>query len=265
MLYDRYLGKEPKPASSGGGGGAPKPPAAGPVIGEFEAKEKAARDARMAEYFAEDDDLKKRTAETEAAFKPLLEKYGMIPPTLGESFLALGGMVVDSFQVVKDTILGTNEEVAASTELVLTKEQEARKANFDQFVSQNAKQVAIALASGGKMADVARAAIGSVVTALGDKAFAEAGLMFATGNVAGAGAMTAAGMAAYAVATALGSNAKKAATGTAATAAAPAVTNNQTNFNLRVDAAFADEESIARSFARAQSFASNRYMAAGYS
>jgi hypothetical protein len=259
MLYDRYLGKEPKPTSSTGGG-APKAAPGAAVVGEFEAKEKAARDARMAEYFAEDDDLKKRTAETEAAFKPLLEKYGMIPPTLGESFVALGGMVVDSFKIVKDTILGTNEEVAASTELVLTKEQEARRANFDQFVAQNAKQVAIALASGGKMADVARAAIGSVVTALGDKAFAEAGLMFATGNVAGAAGMTAAGMAAYAVATALGSNAKKAATATAATGPAPSPVTNNTSYNLQVDAAFADEEGIARAFSKAQAIAKSRHM-----
>jgi hypothetical protein len=260
QLYEQYLGKDTKPPPKTGGGGPPKSAPGAAVVGEFEAKEKAARDARMAEYFAEDDELKKRTAETEAFFAPLFEKYGLIPPTLGETFLALGGMVVDSFKIVKDTILGTNEEVAASTELVLTKEQEARRANFDQFVAQNAKQVAIALASGGKMADVARAAIGSVVTALGDKAFAEAGLMFATGNVAGAAGMTAAGMAAYAVATALGSNAKKAATSTAATATAPSPVTNNTSYNLQVDAAFADEESIARAFSKAQAIAKSRHM-----
>jgi hypothetical protein len=85
-----------------------------------------------------------------------------------------------------------------------------------------------------------------------------------SGNIPAGIGLTAASTAAYAAAAYLGASGKKATTATAATAAAPAVTNNQTNFNLKVDAAFADEESIARSFARAQSYASNRYMAAGY-
>ena len=137
----------------------------------------------------------------------------------------------------------------------------AMEANYNLFVSQNAKMVAVSLAGGAKMADVARAAIGNIVSALGDKAMAEAGLMLATGNLAGAAALTAAGAAAYATAAFLGATDKKSGSSTKATTAAtaPTVTNN-TAFNLQIDAAFADEESIARSFAKAQALARARHM-----
>jgi len=139
-------------------------------------------------------------------------------------------------------------------------EKAAREANYNEFVNQNAKMVAISLASGAKMADVARAAIGNIVSALGDKAMAEAALAFAGGNLPGAAALTAAGAAAYATAAFLGATDKKSGSSTKATVKeAPTVTNN-TSFNLRIDAAFADEESIARSFAKAQALARSRHM-----
>ena len=120
------------------------------------------------------------------------------------------------------------------------------------------------IGNGEKMSDIGQKAIGMVISALGEEMLARASIATFEGNFAGAAGLTAGAVAAFATAAALGASGKKGTTSTAATAAAPAVTNNQTNFNLKVDAAFADEESIARSFARAQSYASNRYMAAGY-
>ena len=147
--------------------------------------------------------------------------------------------------------------------LFRSSEKAAREANFNLFVSQNAKMMATELANGKKMSDVARAMIGNVVTALGDKAFTEAGLAFAVGNVGQAAALTAAGAAAYATAAFLGATAKKSGSATKATAENPStVTTNNTNFNLRVDAAFADEEGIARAFAKAQRLAQSRYLGA---
>jgi hypothetical protein len=150
--------------------------------------------------------------------------------------------------------------MAESTEVTLTKEQEANRANYDQFVNQNAKMVAVSLAGGAKMADVARAAIGNIISALGDKAMATAALEFATGNVAGAAALTAAGAAAYATAAYLGATDKKSGAATKATVKEAPVVNQNTSFNLQIDAAFADEESIARSFAKAQALARSRHM-----
>jgi hypothetical protein len=132
----------------------------------------------------------------------------------------------------------------------------ADKAVFAEYVAQNAKQLAIGLASGKKLADIARAQLGSVISGLGDKAMIEAGVMYAAGDIPGAALMTAAGMGAYAAATALGSTAKKANAATPA-AAAPAAPQN-ISYNLRVDAAFADGELVARQFSRMQREAGRR-------
>jgi len=134
------------------------------------------------------------------------------------------------------------------------------QAAYQEWVGQNAKQVAIGLGSGKKLADVARAQLGAVISGLGDKALAEAGLMYAAGNIPGAVAMTAAGMAAYATGAALGSTAKKAASATPA--AAPQAAPQNISYNLRVDAAFADGELVARQFARMQREAGRRGFAA---
>lgn len=189
--------------------------------------------------------------------------YFYPPEDLTQSWEDIGSTIMDTWGKIKGAFTRSKEEMTDATKKGLTAEQEAQKANYDQFVNQNAKMVAISLAGGAKMADVARQALGNIVSALGDKAMTQAGIEFATGNVGMAAALTAAGAAAYATAAYLGANDKKSASATKATAAPAApVTNNQTNFNLRVDAAFADEESIARSFARAQRLASNRYMGA---
>lgn len=132
----------------------------------------------------------------------------------------------------------------------------ADKAVFAEYVAQNAKQVAIGLASGKKLADIARAQLGNVVNGLGDKAMIEAGVMYAAGDIPGAALMTAAGMAAYAAGTALGATAKKQTAATPAAAATAAPQNIA--YNLRVDAAFADGELVARQFSRMQREAGRR-------
>jgi hypothetical protein len=116
------------------------------------------------------------------------------------------------------------------------------------------------LAAGEKASKVAeklaKKALGAQISALGDKAMAEAAIYAAAFNPM-AIPMAAAGVAAYTAAAALGAEGKKATTATPA-AAAPAAGPVNTAFNLRVDAAFADGESIARQFAMMQRSAQRR-------
>lgn len=105
--------------------------------------------------------------------------------------------------------------------------------------------------------DLARQAIGGQISALGDEAMAKAAIYAASFNPM-AIPMAAAGVAAYAAAAALGSSAKKASSGTPAAAAPVQAAPVNTSFNLRVDAAFADGESIARQFAMMQQAAQRR-------
>jgi len=105
-------------------------------------------------------------------------------------------------------------------------------------------------------AEMARKAIGDAISAKGDEAMAQAAIYAASFNPM-AIPMAAAGAAAYAAAAALGSSAKKGSSATPASAA-PAAAPVNTAFNLRVDAAFADGESIARQFAMMQRSAQRR-------
>jgi hypothetical protein len=116
------------------------------------------------------------------------------------------------------------------------------------------------LAAGEKASKVAeklaKKALGAQISALGDKAMVEAAIYAAAFNPM-AIPMAAAGVAAYTAAAYLGAEGKKATTATPA-AAAPAAGPVNTAFNLRVDAAFADGESIARQFAMMQRSAQRR-------
>jgi len=103
---------------------------------------------------------------------------------------------------------------------------------------------------------LAKKAIGGQISALGDQAMVKAAVFFAEGNPMSI-PMAAAGVAAYAAAAALGASGKKATSATPASAA-PAAAPVNTAFNLRVDAAFADGESIARQFAMMQRSAQRR-------
>jgi hypothetical protein len=103
---------------------------------------------------------------------------------------------------------------------------------------------------------LAKKALGAQISALGDKAMVEAAIYAAAFNPM-AIPMAAAGVAAYTAAAYLGAEGKKATTATPASAA-PAAGPVNTAFNLRVDAAFADGESIARQFAMMQRSAQRR-------
>jgi hypothetical protein len=130
---------------------------------------------------------------------------------------------------------------------------------FDLAVSQNAKMLASAIVANRSMADVARSAIGNVVSALGDKAMVEAGEAAVAGNFAQATGYAAVGTTMYTVAAALGAQKKP--------NAGPPTERQQPvqnyAYNLRIDAAFADSESISRRFAQMQEGARQRGLIAG--
>jgi hypothetical protein len=139
-------------------------------------------------------------------------------------------------------------------------DEKARKALlFNLAVTQNAKMLASAIAANKSMAEVARAAIGNVVSGLGDKAMVEAGAYAAEGNFTQATAMAVAGTTAYTIAAALGAQKKP--------NAGPPTERQQPvqnyAYNLRIDAAFADSESISRRFAQMQEGARQRGLIAG--
>jgi hypothetical protein len=252
-LYDRYLGKEPTAPKTGGG--APKPPKADPVADAVAEAKKRAEAAAAATKL----ELEAQAKATSDWWQGFVTGFN---PSEGfvDSWKTAAGEVYEVLEGVVTAITSSQEQVGAAT----AKTEEAHSAFYDKWVSGQAKMVGTAIGNGEKMADIGRKSIGAIISALGDEMMARASIATFSGNIVAGIGLTTAATAAYAAAAYLGASGKKASTQTAATAAAPAVTNNQTNFNLRVDAAFADEEAIARSFSRAQSLASNRYMAAGY-
>ena len=131
------------------------------------------------------------------------------------------------------------------------------EAGMKAYGSAAAQQLATGKKAAKVAEDLARQAIGGQISALGDEAMAKAAIYAAALNPL-AIPMAAAGVAAYAAAAALGSSAKKASSGTPASAAPAQAAPVNTSFNLRVDAAFADGESIARQFAMMQQAAQRR-------
>jgi len=147
-------------------------------------------------------------------------------------------------------------------------EREKEKAAHDEKVSsmtagfqEYGKLAGQQLAEGKKASVVAEAlarkAIGGQISALGDQAMVKAAVFLAEGNPMSI-PMAAAGVAAYVAAAALGSSSKKAMSATPASATPAQAAPVNTAFNLRVDAAFADGESIARQFAMMQQAAQRR-------
>lgn len=130
---------------------------------------------------------------------------------------------------------------------------------YEVTIATNAKMLAASIAANKSMSEIARAAIGNIISALGDKAMMQAGEMAAAGNFAQATAMAAAGTAAYTVAATLGAQKKP--------NAGPPTERQQPvqnyAYNLRIDAAFADSESISRRFAQMQEGARSRGLIAG--
>jgi hypothetical protein len=248
--------EKPAKTGTGGGGGAPKPPKAAPVIGEFEAKEKAARDARFAEYFKEDEEMQKLRLASYENFGMGITRILFGNGDMATSFGILGDEIKAVWTgIVEDTTTGL-ATVADATK----KTEDAHDAFYDKWVANQARMIGTAIGNGEKMSDIGRKAIGMVVSGLGDEMLARASIATFSGNFAGAAGLTAGAVAAYAAAAALGASGKKAASSTAATGPAPSPVTNNTSYNLQVDAAFADEEAIGRAFSKAQAIAKSRHM-----
>ena len=141
----------------------------------------------------------------------------------------------------------------------------SRAENIEVYMKSYGQAIAEQIDAGASAAEimemVARKAMANVISFIGDEAMAKGAVMAASGNPM-AIAMFAAGTAAYATAAYLGSTAKK------ATVSTPASSNRSepgnSTYNLRVDATFADGESIARRFAEMQKAASQRGLIPAY-
>lgn len=124
-------------------------------------------------------------------------------------------------------------------------------------VNNSAKMLAVDLQDKEKSKTAAQRATAAVVQGLGDMAMVKSGLAAAAGNFGEAAAYSVVGTLAYGIAAKLAPSEK-----TKTTAPAAANTggggNSTTNYNLRVDAAFADGESVARRFAEMQQGAQRR-------
>jgi hypothetical protein len=158
-----------------------------------------------------------------------------------------------------DAMYEEMEKIQQAKEKQIADEKAAKAMMFDLAVTGNAKMLGAAIAANKSMAEVARAAIGNVVSALGDKAMVEASAYAAEGNFGQATAMAAVGTTMYTVAAAL--NAQKKPNAGPPTERQQPVQNYA--YNLRIDAAFADSESISRRFAQMQEGARARGLIAG--
>ena len=158
-----------------------------------------------------------------------------------------------------DAMYAEMEAIQQAKEKQIADEKAAKALMFDLAVTQNAKMLGAAIAANKSMSEVARAAIGNVVSALGDKAMVEASAYAVEGNFVQASAMAAVGTTMYTVASVLGAQKKP--------NAGPPTERQQPvqnyAYNLRIDAAFADSESISRRFAQMQEGARQRGLIAG--
>ena len=130
---------------------------------------------------------------------------------------------------------------------------------FNLAVIQSGKMLANAIVGNKKMSEVARAAMGNVASGLGDIAMVKSAEYAAEGLWPQASGMAVAGTLGYTIAAALGAE-KKANAGPPTERQQP-VQNYA--YNLRIDAAFADSESISRRFAQMQEGARARGLIAG--
>jgi hypothetical protein len=124
-------------------------------------------------------------------------------------------------------------------------------------VNNSAKMLAVDLQDKEKSKTAAQRATAAVVQGLGDMAMVKSGLAAAAGNFGEAAAFSVIGTLAYGVAAKLAPSEKTKTTAPAAANTGGGSTTN-TNYNLRVDAAFADGESVARRFAEMQQGAQRR-------
>jgi len=124
-------------------------------------------------------------------------------------------------------------------------------------VNNSAKMLAVDLQDKEKSKTAAQRATAAVVQGLGDMAMVKSGLAAAAGNFAEAAGFSVVGTLAYGIAAKLAPSEKTKTTAPAAATGGGGGTTN-TSYNLRVDAAFADGESVARRFAEMQQGAQRR-------
>ena len=136
-----------------------------------------------------------------------------------------------------------------------------KQAVFNLAITQNAKMLAAAIVAEEKASDIARAMMGNVASGLGDIAMIKSGAYAAEGLFPQAAGMAAVGTLAYTVAGLLGAEKKPNAGPPTETKREQPVQNYA--YNLRIDAAFADSESISRRFAQMQEGARARGLVPG--
>ena len=124
-------------------------------------------------------------------------------------------------------------------------------------VNNSAKMLAVDLQDKEKSKQAAQRATATVIQGLGDMAMIKSGMAAAAGNWGEAAAYSVVGGLAYAVAAKMAPSEKTKTTAPAAANTGGGSTTN-TSYNLRVDAAFADGESVARRFAEMQQGAQRR-------
>jgi len=124
-------------------------------------------------------------------------------------------------------------------------------------VNNSAKMLAVDLQDKEKSKTAAQRATATIIQGLGDMAMVKSGLAAAAGNWGEAAAFSAIGTIAYGLAAKLAPSEKTKTTAPVAANTGGGSTTN-TSYNLRVDAAFADGESVARRFAEMQQGAQRR-------
>jgi hypothetical protein len=153
----------------------------------------------------------------------------------------------------------TEEEIEERNAAILASTKERLGQELGAFMQSAGKELAAGKLTAKSASDFARTQIANVIMGLGDQAMVKAGVYAADFNPM-ALAMTAAGVAAYAIGNAMSPTVKPSGT-TPATekfndGGQPA--SNNYSFNMRVDSVFADGESVARQFARMQESARQR-------
>lgn len=182
-------------------------------------------------------------------------------PLIGDAWIAAtdaAGAATDDF---KARWTASNDEIKDANANALQAQQDATKATVEANVKQYGRLAAAVVNGEMSMADAARSAIGNIIMALGDSYAVKAGAAaietpwLAAKYAAAATIAYTAG--AYLGATDKGQGDRSNKSDTPATETAPAQATNVT-YALRVDAAFADGESIARRFAQMQAAAQSR-------
>lgn len=247
--------KEDKPT----GGGAP-------VVNAAEEAARAAAAGLAGIVKSAASDTAKGIADIQTAVGKFYEMLGLPNPNEPHLFSDIIDGIGAAKTAVEEGLASINagrEADKAKAKAAADQEVEDEKARktllFNLAVTQNAKMLGAAIAANKSMAEVARAAIGNVVSGLGDKAMMEAAEYAVKGEFTQATAMATVGTTMYTVAAALGAQKKP--------NAGPPTERQQPvqnyAYNLRIDAAFADSESISRRFAQMQEGARQRGLIPG--